>query len=373
MKVLILADANSSHTIKWAVSLAEKNIDIILFSLSKNQTALYNNYKNITIESAGIPATTQFGAEAHVSKLIYLKYISTVKKIIRDHKPDILHSHYATSYGLLGASTGFHPFIVSVWGTDIYNFPERNLLYKKIIQFILNRADRILSTSNKMALQAKKFTGKQVEVTPFGIDTERFKPQQANSIFSENDFVVGTIKTLERKYGIEYLIRAFSLVKKRLPHVSLKLLIAGSGTLENHLKKITKELDIEGDTIFTGYVIPAEVPNYINMLDIFVSLSIEESESFGVAVIEASACEKPVIVSNVGGLPEVIDHNKTGIVVEPKNIEKTADAIEKLVLDKQLRSTLGKNGRKKVIEKYNWGNNLDSMISIYNNVLNRIK
>jgi len=84
--------------------------------------------------------------------------------------------------------------------------------------------------------------------------------------------------------------------------------------------------------IFTGKVPYNEVPKYQNMLTISVSVS--DSESFGVAILEASACEKPVVVSNVGGLTEVVEDGVTGIIVPPRNPEKTAEAIEKLLLDK---------------------------------------
>ena len=172
---------------------------------------------------------------------------------------------------------------------------------------------------------------------------------------------------LEKKYGIEYLIRAFKIVSDKYADLPIKLLIVGGGSLENKLKKITKELKIESKTIFTGKVTFNDVPKYQNMLSVFVALSY--NESFGVAVIEASACEKPVVVSNVGGLPEVVEDGVTGIVVPPGNPEKTAEAIEKLILNENLRKKMGKKGRERVKKYFNWDDNIRQMIRIYKNLL----
>ena len=86
---------------------------------------------------------------------------------------------------------------------------------------------------------------------------------------------------------------------------------------------------------------------------------------FGVAIIEASSCAKPVVVSNVGGLPEVVENNVSGLVVPPRNPQKTADALEKLILDEKLRVKIGNNGRERVRKMYNWNNNVKQMLEIY--------
>jgi glycosyltransferase involved in cell wall biosynthesis len=99
------------------------------------------------------------------------------------------------------------------------------------------------------------------------------------------------------------------------------------------------------------------------MIDISVIVS--NQESFGVSVIEAGACENPVVVSNVGGLPEVVEDGVTGIIVPAKNPIATADAIEKLILDKSLRESMGKAGRKRVEALYKWENNVEQMMEIY--------
>jgi glycosyltransferase involved in cell wall biosynthesis len=218
-----------------------------------------------------------------------------------------------------------------------------------------------------MASETKKYTNKEIHVTPFGIDLLKFKKMKVDSIFPPETIVVGTVKTLSSKYGIDYLIRAFKIVKENNSDLSLKLMIVGEGEDKIKLVNLCENLNISGDVIFVGKVNNDLVPNYINMMDIYVALSI--SESFGVAIVEASACEKPVVVSNVGGLPEVVDNIKTGFVVKSKNPEEAANAIEKLILSEELRLKMGISGREKVKSLYNWDENVSLVFSIYKGVL----
>ena len=225
MKLLLLADCNSSHTVKWVSSLRKHGYTIQLFSLYPPDNTLYESIPDILVSSINLHEELKFGDDSKISKLVYLKAVRKIRRLIKEFEPDILHAHYASSYGLLGALSEFHPFVLSVWGSDIYNFPNHSLLHRMIIKFNLYKADRILSTSNVMIEEIKKYTSKQVVLTTFGINIDRFKSMDTHGPFNCTDIVIGTIKTLEIQYGIEYLIRAFKIVNDKFPKKSLKSLI----------------------------------------------------------------------------------------------------------------------------------------------------
>lgn len=367
MKVLLLSDAYSIHTIKWAKSLSKKGIEIAIFSLNYNENEGNPYQHNNNIKVYYCVDKNAKKRSSGFAKISYLKALPRLKQVIKEFKPDIVHAHYASSYGLLGALSGFNPYIISVWGSDVFDFPNISFLHKMVIKYNLSKADKILSTSKVMAIETNKYTDKEIVVTPFGIDLDKFKPLKVNSLFDKNDIVIGTVKTLEEKYGIEYLIKAFAIVKDKHKYFPLKLLIVGAGSLSTALKKLTYDLGIEKDTVFTGKIAHELVPFYDNMLS--VSVSVSNSESFGVAVIEASACGKPVVVSDVGGLPEVVKDGITGIVVPPRNPEKTAEAIEKLVLDDSMRKQMGATGREHVAKFYDWNKNVEQMVDIYRGMI----
>ena len=182
MKLLLLADSNSTHTIKWVSSLKRNNYDIRIFSLYKPDYNLYKDIADISISSIDLNENLKFGNDNKISKIIYLKAIQKIKNLIKNFNPDILHAHYASSYGLLGALSGFHPFVLSVWGADIFDFPNISFLHRAIIKFNLFKADKILSTSVIMKEETNKYTDKKIEVTPFGVDTEKFYPREVRKV-----------------------------------------------------------------------------------------------------------------------------------------------------------------------------------------------
>ncbi|MBF0226408.1 MAG: glycosyltransferase [Desulfobacterales bacterium] len=361
MKVLLLSDPKSSHTFKWAKSLTLKGIDISIVGFRSPDKEIYNYVSSVyTLDYDESLFSKSSGS---ISKLKYINVLPKFLKIIKEFKPNIVHAHYATSYGFLGAISGCHPFIISVWGSDIFDFPKYSILHKKILEFNLSRADVITSTSSIMRIEALKYTKKNIYVIPFGINLNEFRQFPVKSPFKNDDIVIGVIKALEEIYGIEYLIKAFSLLCSRHKNLSLKLLIIGEGSLELHLKKMVIDLGVGENTFFLGSIPHKDIVFYHNMIDIFVCPSI--MESFGVSVIEASACQKPVVVSNIGGLKEIVKHGVTGFKSSCRDVKSIMDSIERLVLDRKLRLKLGYSGRKMIEKFYDWDFNVNQMINIY--------
>ncbi|MBC7861584.1 MAG: glycosyltransferase [Bacteroidia bacterium] len=366
MKILLLSDISSEHTQKWALGLASKGIEIAIFSLNHSVYDWFTGVENIQI---AFQAEEQLDGKSFFEKLNYISVLNKVKKAIKEIEPDIVHAHYASSYGMLGALSKFHPFIVSVWGADVFDFPRQSAFHKKIFSYNLKKADLICSTSFIMKEETKKYTSKEIKVTPFGVDTEVFKPFKTPSLFPENAVVVGLVKSLEAKYGIEILIKAFARAKELLPGTDLRLLIVGKGSLENKLKELAEDLNISNAVIFAGKTPHEEVPRFLNMMDIFVSVSVDDSESFGVSAVEACSCAKAVIVSEVGGLKEVIINNKTGLFVPVLNVDETAAAMVRFAENPALRNEFGLRARQHVLENYNWKENLELMVTIYSELL----
>lgn len=363
MKVLLLSDTYSEHTEKWALGLANSGIKVGLFSFNK---ASYDWYvhENITVF---FEPDKKINAESTLTKLAYLKYVSILKKIIKQFEPDILHAHYATSYGLVGALTDFHPFVISCWGSDVMKFPNKNFVAKSILKYNFKKADLLCATSYTIQDYINVVVKIPVSVIPFGINIEEFKPKKVESLFNANDFVLGSIKPLESLYNIDVLINAFA---KLIPtHDNLKLLIIGEGAELNALKELCQNLGIFEKVIFTGRIPFKEISNYYNMIDVLVNIS--EYESFGVSVVEAMACGTPVVVTNVGGLKEVVRDDSVGLKVKAGDVDDTANAIERLINDKALYEQIAINARKHVIERYNWDDNLKQMINEYSKLLNK--
>jgi L-malate glycosyltransferase len=367
MKILLLSDFQSSHTQKWIKSLSEIGIELILFGLDNINYDFYNQFPLVKCYSGGFNKKPESLINIFLKESRYLSTISTVKRIIRLHQPDIVHAHYASSYGLIGSLTNFHPFIISLWGSDILKFPSKSFVHKKIIMHNLKKSDKVLATSSFLANEGKKFSQKDIQITNFGVNSDIFKCSSARKIFKKEDIVIGTVKALEKTYGIDILIHAFSLLKRMQEDLPLKLMIVGQGALENELKNLCISKGIWDVTTFTGYIPHELIQEYHNELDIEVYMS--RMESFGVSVLEAMACAKPVVVSNIECFKDIIDDSLNGYVVPSDDINKIVNILNKLIHDQGLRNLIGSRAREKVIEKFNWEDDVDKMICIYKSLI----
>jgi glycosyltransferase involved in cell wall biosynthesis len=311
----------------------------------------------------------KISAAASISdKIGYFFCLREFKRLIKAIAPDILHAHWATSYGLMGAYSGYHPFLLSVWGSDVLIFPRKSRLHRAILKFTLNRADHLTATSRMLTAETGKYLkkDKQVHTIPFGVDIDRFRPT-ASKKTDDPHLTIGIVKRLEKVAGIEYLIRAFAMLLKFDPFLSL--LIVGEGTEEETLKDLCISLDIGGSVRFTGFVGNERIPELLNRMDILVLPSI--SESFGVAAVEAAACGLPVIASDTGGLPEVVVDGETGFLVPPEKPQAIAQKAVLLIKDAEMRSRMGAAGRKFVEENYVWQKNAGEMEKLYRSVVGK--
>lgn len=358
MRIVILGENGSVHIQKWISAIAGCN-DIELHVISFN--------RGVKVEGVKYHYLKKISGR----KIDYLLNVFEVKSFIKKIKPDLVHAHYATSYGYLARASGFHPFIITGWGADIFDSPKKALI-KKMLMKSFKKADAISVLSEITRTEIKKMTDKYVHLIPFGVDVDKFCPGQS----STDDVIrIGTIRTLTEKYGVEYLIRAFAEICKK--HSNVQLEIVGDGPLRSSLEQLTIELGVKDKVLFHGYINQnSSFEQYIKILqslDVFAILSILDSETFGVAAVEASACGIPVVATSVGGLPEVIEAEKTGILVSPKNVEETAKALDRLLSNKKLRVEMGKSGRAKVEKNYNWALNIQQMVNLYSQTINNQK
>lgn len=364
MKILFFAPGNSSHTIRLVNNMVEKEINIALLTFHEFDEKDFINSKYLILKK--ISGSNNIN-EGSIKKLFILLNYFNIKEFIKQYQPDILHVHYASSYGMLGAICGFHPYILSIWGSDIFSFPNKSFFHKMLLKFNLKNADKLLGTSLNISNKVKEFSNKNVEITPFGIDTEFFSPIQKEC----NEIIIGTIKKLDNIYGIDILIKAFASLKNKIKDKNIKLLIIGDGKEYTYYNNLVKELNIEEYTTFEGKVNYNDVVKYHNKIDIFINYSREES--FGVSILEAMSCEKAVIASNVGGIPEIVKNNYNGLLIEKENINELKNAINRLIHNEKLRLKLGKNAREYVLNNYSIHRTVNNMINIYNRTISEFK
>lgn len=357
MKIVLLSGASSIHTVRWANGLSNAGHEIHVIT----QHPVVDPFDS-TVKVHLFPYRGVLG---------YYTMVPAVRKLLREIKPDIVNAHYASGYATTARLVGYHPWLLSVWGSDVYDFPHKSPLHKWLVKKNLRAADQVASTSYCMADETRTLTPERqgIAITPFGVDLAAYTGLEPEVAEQKPQLVIGTVKTMNPTYGIDVLIEAFALLLKSLQTKSgdhapeLELRLVGGGTQTEELKSLANKLGISCCVNFVGQVPHSEVPQELAKLDIYVALS--RNESFGVAIIEAGAAGRPVVVSDAGGLPEVTVEGKTGFVVLRENPQAAAAAIEKLVLDAELRHRMGAAGQKHVADHYSWDACIETMLGVY--------
>ena len=355
-RIALLGPANSIHLQRWAHALVERGHAVSVLSQHPCDRKLLPTAANVFM----LPRNSALG---------YFTNALRVREVLAAWRPDVLNAHYASGYGTTAALCGVRPLLLSVWGSDVFDFPYESAFKARLIRGNLRRATAIASTSHAMARQVQRLVPEitDIVVTPFGVDLARFAPDAAQR--DAATLTLGTVKSLAPKYGVDLLLRAFAALLQdarvqALPQ-ACRLLIVGDGPQRAELEALAAELGIAARTTFAGAVAHADVPAWLNRLDVYAAPSRLDSESFGVAVIEASACALPVVVSDAGGLPEVVRDRETGLIVPRDDLAALQAALTTLVLDAALRQRLGAQGREMVQREYEWGHCVDLMESAY--------
>lgn len=335
MKICFVAPASNYHTIKWANWFSSRGheVHVVSFvdSIISGSTVHYIN--------TGVSVK-----DSDSKKIKYLFFGRRIKHIVDEINPDIVNVHYATSYGAAVAFSGLRGYVLSIWGSDIFDFPRKSIMHKLLVKYSLLRAGYIFSTSTAMAQEAHKYTKKNIEITPFGVDVDLFNPSKRCS--SKNTYIVGTVKALYPKYGIDYLLNAVALVVNERPDIPIRVRIAGNGPLEQEYKELAKRLRIDGIVTWLGFISQEQVAIEWANMDVGIIASTLESESFGVSAIEAEACGTAVIISDIPGLMEATKPGITSVVVPRKNSIAISKALIDLYDNPEKRFSLGKEGRK---------------------------
>lgn len=304
-------------------------------------------------------------------------------RLIRNNQIDLIHAHWILPSGFICSLISYFlgkPLIITAHGRDIYYNPKlgftlpqkgyARLMYK----IVFGRISKVVAVSKyvREVLLARKTPQKKIKLIYNGTNFNQFSPNiKGDKIKSElnlkNSFIILTVRKFFYRKGLQYLIKAIPLVINKIPN--LKLLIIGYGPFESQLKELTKKLEMQDYILFLGQIQNQNLPSYYASSDIFVIPSLVEG--FGVAATEAMAMELPIISTNIKGLIEVCD-STNAIVVPPANESAIADAIVKLWQNENLRKSLGRKGRQKVLNLFNWERAAKEYNQLYESLIKKI-
>jgi glycosyltransferase involved in cell wall biosynthesis len=368
-RVLLVAEAATSHTHKWARYFDEQGYDVTVVSQSAGNI---QGIRTIRFPPDGAWWTKLPRVRFGGGWQRWLAGWPRWRQILKAVAPDIVHVHFipgeARDYFYY---RGFPRLVVSTYGADVVferDAPPSPATVRRVTS-LLNQATRVTALSEFLEVETRKYLGpdSEIPVIPFGVDCDQFQPPPMRDYSTSKTVVLGFIKQLSPKYGPEYLLEAFAKIHAKRP--ATKLIFAGGGVLEPALRRRTKELGLSAHVEFVGRQPHAAVPNLMHQLDVFVMPSTYESETFGVAAVEASACGLPVVATAVGGVPEAVADGQTGLLVPPRDSAALAAACLTLIDQPARRQSMGAAGRRFALARYNWQNTAAKMRLVYESLL----
>jgi glycosyltransferase involved in cell wall biosynthesis len=339
-----------------------------------------------------LPESLTYGrvAQSKVTKLARLnRLIIMARYLIAQYRHSVIegrrlgiqivHGHWAIPTGpaLVAAARRLKvPSVITLHGGDVYvnvaegyDFPTRRYV-RPVLAWTLRNASALTAISEDCkthALNAGAYES-SITVVMNGADLRRFSPAPASNAPSEfGARMIFACRQLFPRKGIRFLIEAIAKLKPKYPDISL--IIAGDGFERPALEKLAQTLGIGDKTRFLGWVANKELPRYFRGCAVSVIPSLEEG--FGIPAAEAMGCEIPVVATDAGGLPEVVENGVTGYVVHKGDAAALANAIDRLLADDALRSQMGEAGRIRALGHFDWDLSVKQFEAVYARVLNK--
>ena len=281
-------------------------------------------------------------------------------RYLRREKPQIVHTHLfgGDTWGRIAAILARVPIIISTEHNTNIDEGISKRIVKKFLSFFTAKIIAVSEAVKKYSIQKDHISGKEMEVILNGVQMNKFLS------ISQKEFgdppIIGIVGRLEEQKGHKYLFEALNLLKV----IPWTLWIIGEGSKKAELERLAKNLDLRERVMFLGA--RDNISEILDKIDIFVLPSLWEG--LGIAVIEAAAAGKPIVASRVGGIPEIIENERTGVLVESKNVKSLADGLERVLLGEGEALLMGRSARDYVKEKFD----IKRMVKEYEKLYERL-
>ena len=302
--------------------------------------------------------------------LVFFELLHIVLKLRTGHY-DVLHSHWILPQGFTGvlaAKLFSIPHVITVHGGDV--FVLKGKILNKFKQFSLKYCNAITvnSLATKAAVEAIITNPKQLNLIPMGVaiketgDIAKLKEKHTKN---QSHLLIFVGRLVEEK-GVEDFIRSIDIVTCKRPDVHA--LIIGEGQDKEKFESLCRELVLDKNITFTGWVPPEQIHDYLSIADVFIGPT-RISEAQGLTFLEAMAAKTPVIATKIGGITDYIKHGETGFLVNERAPEEIAESIEYIFNEPQAFAKIKDNAYKMVLTKYSREVSANSFSELYTNLI----
>ena len=364
MKILYVTSKGGIHDYRFLKKLsAEHNVLLLHYSAD-----------DLMPEIPGIEGLKIISKKAFFKSFPLISEIIHFKKIVKEFKPDIIHTGYVWQVGALAAYSGVHPHLSMPWGSDILIEPDRKFILKKIVSKVMRTCDHVQCDAEYVKAKIINdygLPGDKITVFPWGIDLELFKNEKTPGCRSKlniapDKFVLIFNRYLEKVYGVEFLLEAFKEFAKNKEDVIL--LLVSDGSLKEETLSFIKQRRLEKKIRMVGRVPNTQLPAILNCADVYVSTSLSDGTSL--SLLEALACGLGIIVTDVPAIKEWVSEDN-GILVRIKDTVQIVAAMEKYYANRALIKQHGERNIKIAGDRADWNKNYEKLNGIYEKILRK--
>jgi N-acetyl-alpha-D-glucosaminyl L-malate synthase BshA len=302
-----------------------------------------------------------------------LALATKMTEVARYHELDLLHVHYAIPHAASSflAQQMLLPrriaTVTTLHGTDITLVGQVPSFYA-LTKFVIERSDAVTAVSRFLEVETRRIFDirRPIGVIPNFVDTETFTPRpelKTQCPFADaGQKVLMHVSNLRPVKNLPTVLRVFSRVRQQVP---CKLVIVGDGPERGPSESLARQLGVARDVVFTGN--QELIHEILAMADVLLLPS--EHESFGLVALEAMSCQTPVVASNRGGLPEVIESGSTGFLHDPHDEDGQVASVLRLLREPDLAMAMGQRARAAAIERFDLRHVIDAYVRLYDELL----
>lgn len=298
------------------------------------------------------------------------------RRIIKSIRPDIVHAHYIAKYGIMAPYVGFHPYVLSGWGSDVL-LDLKGPIVGRVKKWFARKAIRDAEWVHTDGIKTKQgliqlgANEEKLLLSFFGIEADTFVPERRSEklrsqLRLSGHVAVVSLRSFEPIYDIETLIQSVPAVLAKNPNV--RFILLGDGPLRNDLEDLTRDLDVSDYVQFIGRVPLDDIPSYLASADIYVSTSLSDA-GLAASTGEAMACERPVIVTEDPDNELWIQDGVNGFIIPRSDSTTLAKRILTLADDEKLRSRLGKRARAVITERNDYDTEMRKIVDLYQSLV----
>jgi L-malate glycosyltransferase len=307
-----------------------------------------------------------------------LALASKILEVAESRRLDVLHMHYAIPHATaaylareMHKPRGYLPFVTTLHGTDITLVGSRRS-FLPITRFSIAQSDAVTAISQYLANETcRTFGNCAVEVIPNFINAEEYR-RRANEELRSNLAPAGEkllihVSNFRPVKRITDCIHTLARIRRERSDLPVRLVMCGDGPERLGAENLARDYGLNDDVLFVGQV--PNIADYLSVADLLLLPS--ETESFGLAALEAMACEVPVIATRTGGLPEVVLHGETGYLVDLGDTKTMADCAIAIISNDRKRRQMGERGRAWAVERFNTDRIIPQYEKLYERIIHR--